>query len=224
MKFEHEPLPFEYDELDVIEKNGKRYYVTPKGVHYPSVTTILKQHSKEGIEKWRKRVGEEEANRVMHQASVRGNAIHDLCEDYVLNNPLYLHEQSPVNVDTFMMIKKVIDKRMGTVYGVEIPLYSDFLEAAGRNDLFSMFDGKRSIVDYKTARKPKKKEWCKGYFMQESAYAVAIEERFGISVTQLVTIIAVDGEPSATVYIEHRDDHIQDFMDLRNEYREKFGE
>jgi len=118
----------------------------------------------------------------------------------------------------FLPIKKVLDERLGTVYGQELALYSDHLKVAGRVDLVAFFDNKLSIIDYKTAGKLKKKEWITNYFTQESFYAIAFEERTKIPITQLVTIIAVDGEDDAQIFIEHRDNYDKNLIRCIKEY------
>ena len=117
----------------------------------------------------------------------------------------------------FNRIKNILDDRIGLVYGQELPLYSDHLKVAGRVDCVAEFDGKLSIIDYKTSRKTKKKEWIDGYFMQECFYAIAWEERTGMPITQLVTIISVDDAP-AQVFIEHRDNWDKKLVETIEKY------
>ena len=117
----------------------------------------------------------------------------------------------------FNRIKNILDTRIGVVYGQEVPLYSDHLKVAGRVDLVAEFDGKLSIIDYKTSKKTKKYEWCHTYFMQECFYAIAWEERTGQPITQLVTIISVDdAEPQ--VFIEHRDNWDKKLVEVIEKY------
>lgn len=200
---------------------GRKYF-TPEGNTYPSVTTVLGIQDKSGLQAWKDRVGEEEANRISRQAATRGTAVHKLAEDYINNDPNWNKDQMPVNLNTFNSIRPIIDKSISNVYFQEAFLYSDYLKTAGQVDLIAYFNGKRSIIDFKTSRKTKKKEWIKGYFMQESFYAVAFEELTSIPITQLVTIIAVDHE-QPQVFIEHRDNHIQDFMELRIDFKKLKG-
>jgi genome maintenance exonuclease 1 len=123
----------------------------------------------------------------------------------------------PDIVGSFMDLKPFFDNRIGTIYGQEMALYSDHFEVAGRVDCVAEFDGKMSIIDFKTSLKPKKKEWVESYFMQECFYAIAFEERTKIPVTQLVTIIAVDNS-TPELYIEHRDDWVEPLREVIKEY------
>jgi ATP-dependent exoDNAse (exonuclease V) beta subunit len=199
-----------------------RTYKTPQGKKYPSVTTVLGIQSKAGLEAWKKRVGEAEAQKISTQAATRGTAIHTLAEDYLNNKPDWNAKAMPANIFSFNQIKPILDKRIDNIWFQEAPLYSDYLQTAGRVDCIAEFDGKLSIIDFKTSRKAKKREWIKGYFMQESFYAVAFEERVGKPIKQLVTIITVDGD-EPQVFVEDRDDHIGDFMELRLDFKKLKG-
>ena len=106
--FIHENVLEDFD-LKTINENGKRYYVTPTGEKYPSVTTVLSNYKKEALFKWRKRVGEKEANKISTQASRRGTKVHKLCEDY-LNNELSFDEYTPDNVVMFQSIQPILDE------------------------------------------------------------------------------------------------------------------
>lgn len=200
---------------------GRKYF-TPEGKIYPSVTTVLGIQDKSGLEAWKKRVGEETAALISKQATVRGTAVHKLAEDYLDNKDTYLKDHMPSNIDSFMQIKSIIDQRIDNIWFQETFLYSDYLQTAGQVDCIAEFDGKLSIIDFKTSRRPKKREYIKGYFMQESFYAVAFEERTKKPIKQLVTIITVDND-IPQVFVEDRDDHIKDFMQLRIDFKKLKG-
>ena len=174
-------------------KNGKRHYVTPSGELYPSITTVLGELSKAAIQKWRKRVGETEANKISGKASRRGTKLHSVCEAYIQNKEEYLNGETPHIVELFKTIEPFFE-RIDNIQGVELALYSDHFGIAGRTDLVAEFDGVLSIIDYKTSNKIKKKEWCESYFAQCSFYANAYRERTRIKVPQVVIIIAVENE------------------------------
>ena len=219
--FTHKPIDLGYNDLATISKGGRKYVIEKtdvKTVYYPSITTLLSNLSKEAIKAWRERIGHEEANKISRVAAGRGTAVHALCELYVNNHPEYARDVMPNILHDFNRIKDILDTRIGTVYGQELPLYSDHLKVAGRVDCVAEFDGKVSIIDYKTSRKTKKKEWIHSYFMQECFYAIAWEERTGIPITQLVTIISVDdAEPQ--VFIEHRDNWDKELVQVIQQYK-----
>jgi len=216
--FKHEPIDLGYGDLVADTKSTGRTYRTPDGKQYPSITTVLSLLSREAIQAWRARVGEEEANKISRQASGRGTAVHDLLERYVDNDPEFDKGIMPNIMQSFYDVRKQLDERLSLVYAQEAPLYSEHLGVAGRVDCVGVWDGKNSIIDYKTSRKVKKKEWISSYFMQCAAYAIMWEERTGTPITQLVVLIAVDdNEPQ--VFIEHRDNWVGPLRDAITNYR-----
>ena len=202
--------------------NGKRVYETPDGSHYPSVTTITSQMNAKAIGEWRARVGAKTANKITAQASARGTSVHKLCEDYCLNK-LMEDKVMPSNKEMFLSIKKNLDEHVNVIRSVEGFLYSDFLRTAGQVDLIAEYDGVLSIIDFKTAKKKKREDWIQNYFVQESAYSFMFEERTGMQVPQLVTIIGVDGEREPQVFIKNTKDRNQYLMQFLT-LRENFGE
>ena len=221
MTFIHEPVELGYDNLKTENVNGKRMYVTPAGQKFPSVTTVLSVNTKKAIMEWRKRVGEEEANRVSSFAASRGTRVHTMVERYLDNRDDYLEKSNPLTKANFSRIQKVLNERLSKVILQEAPLFSEHLGLAGRVDCVGMFDGKISIIDFKTSAKPKKKDWVHNYFMQETAYAIAFEERTSIPISQLVTIIVNDVDDEAQVFIEKRDDWVQPLFDTIDRYNKQ---
>lgn len=214
--FKHESV--ELREMVAETTENGRVYKTPEGIDLPSITTVLSILSRDSIAKWRARVGEEEANRISHRATTRGTAVHELIEKYINNDENYRDGYMPDIIESFLSIKPILDNSIGGVYAQEAPLYSTHLGVAGRVDCVAEFDGELSIIDFKTAMKPKKTEWIKNYFMQESAYAIMWEERTGMPITQLVTLISVDdNEPQ--LFIEHRDNWIRPLKETIEQWK-----
>ena len=182
----------ELQDLKTETINGKRHYVTPNG-KYQSITALLSNLSKVGIQAWRKRVGEEEANRISRQASGRGTRVHNIAESYIKNQEDHLEGVLPDAFEMFQSITPLID-RIDNVHCVEGALYSDELKLAGRTDLIAEFDGELAAIDYKTSKKIKIWDHCHSYFMQGAFYAHAYEERTGIPVNDIVIIMAVENE------------------------------
>lgn len=213
-------VPVELQEMNAVTTDTGRKYMTPEGVNLPSITTVLSILSRDSIAKWRKRVGEEVANQISTRASGRGTRVHEIIEKYIDNDPNFKDGYTPDIIQSFLAVQNILDDRIGDVYAQEAPLYSNHLGVAGRVDCVADFDGKRSIIDFKTSMKPKKLDWIKNYFMQESAYAIMWEERTGMPITQLVTIISVDNhEPQ--VFIEHRDNWVRPLIDTIAQYKEE---
>ena len=197
-------------------RNGKRFYATPAGELYPSITSILGEFSKASIQEWRKRVGETEANKISGKASRRGTSLHSVCESYIKNEDDFIDGQTPNIVELFKTIEPFLE-RVDNIHGVELALYSDHFGVAGRTDLIAEFDGILSVIDYKTSNKIKKKDWCESYFAQCAFYAVAYEELTKIPVPQVVVIIAVDSD-SPQLFVENRDDWIDKIWEAKKLY------
>lgn len=207
-------IQHEYPKLERSTVDGVRVYKTPSGRAYPSVTTVTGLLKREFIQEWRQRVGEEEANKISSKASRRGTRIHSLCEDYLSNKPIKpdYHDH-----EMWKSIQPHLD-RINNIHALEDKLYSDHLEVAGTVDCIGEYDGKLSVIDFKTSSRIKSSNDIHDYFMQCSAYAVAFEELTKIPVSQLVIIMAVD-EEEPLVFFEKRDNWISNFKDLREQYR-----
>jgi len=220
MKFIHETIDLGYDDLSAETTDKGRKYSAPNGTRYPSITTVLKILTEDHIRAWRARVGEEEANKISHRAASRGTAVHSIIENYLNNEEDYAKGFMPNIVSDFKPMQQILDTHIGKIYAQEVALYSDHLGVAGRVDCIGEFDGKLSVIDFKTSRKPKKSEWIENYYVQESAYAIMWEERTGIPITQLVTLIAVDNE-EPQIFIEHRDNWTDKLHETINEYKRR---
>ena len=219
MKFNHVKLDGVVPKLQQVNEEGTRYYVTPEGNKYPSITTVLSAYNIKEIMAWRKRVGDEEANKISRQASSRGTRIHTLCEQYLDNKELTF--KTPLDTETFNRFKPVLH-RINNIYAQEIRMYSDHLRIAGTVDCVAEFDGKLSIIDFKTSKRLKNEEDIENYFMQVSGYAVMFEERFGIPVNRVVVAIAVDDQ-DPQVFVAKRDTYISNLLNFRDLYERKSG-
>ena len=168
---------------------GKRFYVTPEGNKYPSITTVLSGKGNEGIIKWRESVGNDVANQIMRSAAKRGTAVHQLVEDYLNNDELSKQDVLPVALIT--LLKPELDK-INNIVMQEGGLYSDNWGVAGRVDCIAEYEGKLSVIDFKTSTKEKKEEWIENYFIQGSAYCEMYEERFSGKIDQVVILIVTE--------------------------------
>ena len=207
-------VPIEIGKLVQVNSKGGRYYETPTGAKYPSVTSITKLHNQESIQAWKDKVGEEEAGKISRRALARGNKIHSLAEKYLLNEGDLSDDFSKTD---FGVMIPYLDK-INNIHCLETQLYSDHLKTAGTVDCIGEYDGKLTVIDFKTSAKLKKREWVKDYFMQCSAYAVMYEERTGTPIERLLLIINVEDE-GVQLIDGKRDDYIQDFLDLRETFR-----
>jgi len=206
--------PCELPELQSETINDKRYYTTPSGEKYPSITTVLSSLSRDSIAAWRKKVGEEEANRISRTASNRGTKIHSIAEAYLNNEPHYMRDVMPNHKETFLTIRPLLDK-IDNIWYQECALYSDTLKVAGRVDCIGEYDGVLSVIDFKTSSRVKKKEDITSYFLQTTFYALALEEMIGNPVNQIVIIMSVD-DHSPLVFIEQTENYIDELVRVVN--------
>ncbi len=213
--FEHKPLP--KIEIPRKEIDGKRYYVTPGGECYRSVTTILSQLSKDAIQKWRNKIGEQEATKISTRASNRGTKLHTMMEDYVGNVEDFALNKMPTTTSMFLDIQPFVDLNLEEVYGIEYPLYSDRLRAAGTSDLICKYAGKNTILDYKTSSKYKKEEWIENYFIQSTAYSIMVKEIYDLDIEQIVIMIAVEGD-NPQVFVKDPRDYIEKTISIFDTY------
>ncbi len=224
--FKHigDPNPIEL-ESQTDKETGKRVYVTPSGNKYPSVTTVIGSNKKkmQGIMRWRKRVGEKEANRVSAQATGRGTKYHSIVEDY-FNNELDLKKfkSAPLPVLMFQHSRSTLD-RINNIYFQEVALYSDKLELAGRVDCIAEFDGVLSIIDFKTSAREKTDERLYDYFVQETAYACMLLEQYNIRVEQLVTIVACEDGDTQVVIRPVKKQYLDSLLQYIDEYKVAHG-
>ena len=219
--YNHKLWQFDFDLKTKTTEEGRRY-ITPDGDAYPSVTTVLSDYNKAAILEWRKRVGNEEANKISRLASSRGTRVHSLCENYLKNDlpDMKIKTLMPDVKQMFNSIRPVMDERISVVYALEQALYSNKLQLAGRVDAIAKWDGSTSIIDFKTSSKPKKEEWIQNYFYQCTAYALMAEEILKQKIDQIVVLIAVN-ENEPQVFVKEKDEYVEPLWQYINEYRTK---
>jgi len=205
----------------VTDATGVRHYNTPTGKKYPSVTTVLAQHNKDVIDAWRARVGEAEANAISRRAAGRGTGVHLATERYLDNQPPWTAGSfvNPLVKESFTHLQPLLD-RIDNIHCQETRMFSHHLRLAGTVDCIAEFDGKLSVIDFKTSGKAKKKEWISSYFMQCAAYAVMYEELTGIPIARLVVLISVEEDTEPQLFVERRDNWIPDLIKLRDQYEQ----
>ncbi len=213
-------------EMNTVTIDGKRYYVTPQGNKYPSITTVIGSNAKKqaGLAKWRARVGKDKAQAKSTRSATRGTRYHKLVEDY-LNNDLDKKKYHDMPLPWFMFNKsqKVLD-RINNIYLQEAALYSDVLKLAGRVDCIAEFDGVLSIIDFKTSADKKPEKYLMDYYVQECGYACMLQELYGITVQQLVTIVATEeGEPQVSV-VRPKKEYLILLQEYIQEYQDKHAE
>lgn len=192
-KFNHVDLTLPSLKRETID--GERYYTVPDGddlVKLVSITSVISHINKDIFVKWRKRVGELEAQRITQAATSRGTDMHTLVENYLYNKNLPTVQ--PVSEFLFKIAKPYLNK-INNIHCLEGPLYSIRLGVAGTTDCIAEYDGSLAVIDFKTSKKPKPREWIEHYFVQAMFYGMAYYEMTGTRVKKLVIIMACeDGE------------------------------
>ena len=203
---------FKHDEVSVPELstkniNRKRFYQTPEGKLYPSITTVLQKRKMAGLMEWRKSVGDDVANYIARTAAHRGTKVHHMCEDFLNNNfDEEVHKKNFLPYVLFGQLKPVLMQKVNNILAQECGLYTDKYRVAGRVDCIAAYNGVKSIIDFKTSTKERNDEWNESYYIQASAYAEMFEERTGIEINQIVILVVTE------------DGVVQEFVKNKGEY------
>jgi len=200
MKFNHVPtvLP---ELIREDSKGGHRTYLTPNGKKYPSVTTILAEYNRKEILEWRKRVGEDEANKISRMAAKRGAILHKIVEMYLNNEDISNIEMMPNVKSMFFKIKKELDLHVNNIYCSERALFSHELQIAGTADFIAEYDGVLTVFDLKSSNKIKNPENIGNYFMQTVAYREMFHEMTGMLAKKTILLIGVEGHHPVQKFI-----------------------
>ena len=218
-KFKHQKINL--PEIKATTTDGVRLYETPEGNKYPSITTVLSVRNKKGLFEWRKRVGEDVANYVARKAATRGTHVHHMCEDY-LNNDFdeEKHKKKFLPYVLFNQLRESVLQKIDNIHAQECGLYSDKYKVAGRVDCIAEYDGKLSIIDFKTSSKERSDDWNESYYIQASAYAEMFEERTGIEINQ-VAILVVTEDGVVQEFVKNKTEYLPLLSDVIKEWKVK---
>jgi hypothetical protein len=189
-------------EMEQINEATGRTYRTPDGNIYQSVTSFLGRFSDGSIEAWKKAVGSEEANRVSKRATTRGSLLHENVENYLLNNEVSIPKVNFLAVNLFKRFVPVLNQ-ISNIRLLEDRLYSDTLKLAGTVDCVAEWNGKLSIIDFKTSGVQKTIDDIESYWIQTAIYSLMVEELFKVKIDQLVILMAIEAE-DPLVFIDSR--------------------
>lgn len=212
---------FQGSELERFMIEGVRHY-REKGstIAYPSVTSVLSFINGPKFADWRRRVGEEEANRVTKHATTRGTRLHTLFEHFLNNEDITgLKEwEVPLVNLMFRAAKPELAKHVDNIYQQETQMSSDRLCLAGTVDLICEWDGELAVVDFKTSAKTKPEAWLEGYFVQLSAYWAMFSEKTGVVPKKLVVFLVAE---NGDIQIVERRNPL-DYLKTLREYVSQF--
>ena len=182
--------------------DGMRFYEVD-GKAFPSITTVLGAIPKPGLDAWRKSVGEEAAKWEMNRAARRGKATHTLVENYLKGEAPTTRDVLPLGM--FRLLKPYLDQ-VDNIHCLEQIMYSKKLTIAGQVDCIAEYNGKLSVIDFKTANKERVDSWNENYYIQCTAYAYMYEELFGTPIDQIV-ILQAGEDGSAKSFIKNKADY-----------------
>ena len=226
VQFNH--VPVKLPELKTTTIDRKRFYITPKENYYPSITTVLSIRNKEGLVKWRERVGNDVANYVARTAAARGTKVHHMCEDYLNNqhtewpDKWKRHKKDFLPWCLFDQLRNKVLCNISDIYAQECALYSDNYKVAGRVDCIAKYNGVLSIIDFKTSTKERSDDWNENYYIQGSAYAEMFTELTGIDTNQVV-ILVVTEDGTVQEFIKKKSNYLDALKDSVIEW-EKLNE
>jgi len=212
MKLVHK---YDYPSSTRASIKGLRHYSLTGDIHgqrLPSVTTVLGQtqpkNKADSLQRWRDKVGHEEARRITQEAAARGTSMHLYLEKYCLGEG-YL-DLTDVGNQAKHMAEKIVDRgidnRLTEIYGNEATLYYPGLYA-GSVDLVGQHDGTMTIIDFKQTNKPKQREWIGDYFLQMAAYGMAHDAVYDTTIEKGVILMC------------SKDLYYQEFVIEGEEYR-----
>lgn len=209
-------------QIEQINTPNGRFYVTPEGNRYPSVTTITSLINEKAIAAWRAKVGYETANKISREASNKGTRFHELMEHTLLTNDtskiVMYSEFGRVYPQILQKVIPYIDE----VMLVEQRMYSDIVRCAGTVDLVAKYHGKVCICDWKTSRHHKTPDMVKNYWLQTAAYAIMLKERFDIEAEKLVLFVN-EGDKDFYIMTQPVEPWLEPFARLRAYYDQVRG-
>lgn len=186
---------YNYKEYDTVHVDNKRIYVISDELLLPSITTILGQSAPEektnSLAAWKDRVGNSKASQILKDATDRGTNVHLMIERFLRDEEVKEDEFPDAHAALYKSLRFSL-RQINKVEGLEVVLYSEALQVAGRCDLVGSFNGIDSIIDYKTSTRDKSEEEIKDYFLQTCFYALAHNEMFGTDIQNLVIIMGIE--------------------------------
>ena len=218
--FVHVDTP-EFIDLPARMVHNQRWYKTPEGVEYPSITTVLGDKPKPYLETWRNMLGNDKADKETKRCADRGTAVHEIAEKYINNEENYSKGYKAEYVRLFNQLKIRFGK-INNVRAQELALYSDTLKVAGRVDLVAEYDGVLSIIDFKTSNNNKDEKMIQDYFKQCTAYAIMYHEMYGEPIEDIVIMMTVERGLAPLVFKKKIDDYVAPLLkDIRAFYEKR---
>lgn len=207
--------------IELVSKDGPggRFYKTPQGKHYPSITTILGDEEKKWLIEWRESMGAKKAEKVSNAARERGTAVHLMIERLLKNEEDPTRDQHFSHITEFNTLRLFL-KKVDNIITQESAMWSDIMKVAGRVDCIGDYEKKLSVIDFKTSNGAKRQSQVEDYFLQTTGYALMFNEMYGINIENIVIIMSVEKEPVPFIFKQKVEDHIEPLLNRISAYHE----
>lgn len=210
-------------ELKTIEGPKGRFYITPEGNKYPSITTILGAGDKPWLRDWRESMGFEKADKETKRAADRGSAVHSMVELFLNNDPTpTLEFPDSGHIACFNQLRIYL-RKVNNILTQETALWSDIMRVAGRVDCVGEYNGRRSIIDFKTSTNDKVASQVEDYYLQTAAYALMFQERYDIQIDDIVILMAVEKGAVPLIFQRPVEPYIEPLLQRINTYHTTYG-
>lgn len=213
MRFKH-LNKYNISELESeTQADGSRFYVSPEGKKYPSVTTVTGWRKKEMFKEWREK-NPDKSKRILE----KGTNFHDIVERYLNNQEISLDNSGDIEAYSLFDNARNYLNKIQNVRVQEVSLHSDLLEMAGRVDCIAEYDGVPCIIDFKTSKRMKERNEIDNYFCQATAYSIMWREITGENIPYLLILISTDyGEVQE--YRGNAMDYVKPLKEMIDEYK-----
>jgi genome maintenance exonuclease 1 len=209
---------------DRIETPDGRYYRTDDGI-FPSVTTVLKhtvpKEDAERLAAWAERVGPDEVAKVeiiRDEGAARGSALHAAVEAWV-EDP-FSDGPAPNDDPWWNSIVPFLAKTLVQPLAYEGAVWHGELGYAGTFDMVAIVrPGCLALIDWKSARKQKKRRWIGDFVLQAAAYVYALRWLDGVVIEHAIIVVAYEKDPADVFWIDARD-LAQAWLDFQKRLRE----
>lgn len=207
-----------FPQINLIQHNtpSGRFYETPDGDFFPSITTVLGSIPNPEIDAWRQSIGEEKAKQISEAATKRGTKFHTYCEEFILGK----HPKLDIfDTSSYSSINGHLSKIRHIA--IEAPAYSTKLRVAGTFDCLGYYDDQLCLIDFKTTNKLKHDGEFDSYYMQTAAYAMMVYERSGIMVPNLLILMQNWKDGETYVYRSKTAEWLPRFCAVRNAFKDQ---
>ena len=199
--------------IERIDTQTGRFYRTPEGNLYPSVTTVLASLPNTSLDAWRASVGASEAERVSKIAAARGTRLHAFCEDYLLKRDPKI---DVFDRESYSGLTDHLD-RVEPI-AIEQFMYSDRLRVAGTPDCIGKYNGELCVIDFKTTSRQKHDGEFDSYWLQTAAYSMMSYERLDLVIPNLLILMQNLSTGETSTFFAKSVDWLPKFVQIRNTF------